>query len=279
MKHKKTKMKTLTSCTFAFLLTLVFFILTVCIGLGIGVFNSKCVINKLNESDYYNHLYEELYKKADEIVLHAGLPETVLKDVITLEKVYAGSSNYAGYTLEGKEPKISTDRIEKKLRDNIGHYLSKQGISRTEQIESGIDEVTDRIQKEYLSAVKLKFINYYTDYQTQFRNLMKIMIPLLILLIGILCFLLLKIHRHKHRGLRYINYALISSSLLVTLAAAGLRINKGYEKLNIVPNYYRDFLELFFKWDIEVFLYIGGLGLVFSGLLIYLTGFLKKRCS
>lgn len=279
MKHRNTRMKTLTSCTFAFLLTLAFFTLTVCIGLGIGVFNRQSVTNKLNESDYYNNLYDELYKKADEIVLQAGLPENVLKNVITLEKVYAGSSNYVNRTLEGKKPEISTDNLKKNLRNNINRYLSKQGISQTDEVESGIDGVTERVQQEYRNVVRLRFINYYSEYKSEFWNLMKFVIPFQMILIGILCFFLLKIHRHKHRGLRYINYALISSSLLMTLISACMLLYRGYEKLNIMPYYYRDFLKVYFKWDIQVFLYIGVLGLVFSGLLISLTRFLKKRSS
>lgn len=279
MKDKKTIIKKLISSIFAFLLTLLFFDLIVCIGLGIGVFNRQSVTNKLNESDYYNNLYDELYKKADEIVLQAGLPEKVLKNVITLEKVYAGSSNYVNRTLEGKKPEIRTDNLEKNLRDNINQYLSKQGITQTDHIKSGINEVTERIQTEYRNAVRLRFVNYYSEYKSQFWNLMKFVIPFHMILIGILCFLLLKIHRYKHRGLRYINYALISSSLLVTLISACMLMYRGYEKLNIMPYYYRDFLKVYFKWDIQVFLYIGGLGLVFSGLLISFTRFLKKRSS
>lgn len=279
MKQSKTKIKKLISITNGFLLTLLFFTLSVCIGLGIGVFNSRSVISKINETDYYNNIYEDLNKKAEEIVLQAGLPTTVLQNVITLERVYSAGSNYIDTTLEGKKPQINTDRLQINFTNNINQYFMDNGIEQTEKIKAGQAKVVTRLIQVYGSNIKFKFVDQYTDFSSEFWNLMKFFLPMNVILIGILCFFLLKMHRYLHRGLRYINYAMIASSFIIVLCSVYLRLNKGYEKLNVMPDYYRDFLEAYFKWGISVFLYIGGLGIILSILMISFTGFLKKRNS
>ena len=279
MKHGKSKMKTLLSSTFAFLLTLLFFTLFVCIGFGFGVFNNKNVVSKLNETSYNTSVYEVMKTKADEIVKQAGLPVTVLNNAITMERVFVNENNYINSTLNGKSSGISTDKLKTSLTDNMNQYFKEQGIDQTAEVKAVADKVVTKVEQEYLSVLKLKFLNEYVKYKVRFDHLMIIVIPLLVVLIGVLCFLLLKMHHHKHRGLRYINYALISSSLLFTLGAIYLLVNKGYKNLNVMPYYYRNFLTAYLKWDIMAFLYIGGMGIIISAAMISLAGFLKSRMS
>lgn len=279
MRHSKINMKKLVSSTFSFLLTLLFFTLFVAFGLCFGVFNNKSIISKVNETSYYNKVYVELNKKAEEIVTQAALPTTVLENVITMERVYVGGNNYINSTLEGKEPQINTDKLKNELSDHIDQYLGEQGIEQTMEVNSVKDKVISRIEQEYLGGVKLQFINYIMELRGDFMNLIKWLIPLLFLLIGTLCGLLFKIHKYKHRSLRYINYALISSSLMMLLATGYLLISKGYEKLNVMPVYYREFLSAYLNWGIKAFLYIGGVVFIIAITLISLTGFLKNRNS
>lgn len=279
MKHGKTKLKTLLSSTYAFLLTLLFFTLFVCIGFGFGVFNNKNVISKLNETNYNTSVYDEMKTKAEEIVKQAGLPVSVLNNVITMERVFVNENDYIHSTLEGKKTEIRTDKLKTGLNNNMNQYFKEQGISQTADVKTVADKVVTKVDQEYQSVLKLRFLNEYVKYKVRFDHLITIVIPVLVVLIGVLCFLLLKMHHHKHRGLRYINYALISSSLLFTLGAIYLLLNRGYKNLNVMPYYYRNFLEAYLKWDIMAFLYIGGMGILISIAMISLTGFLKSRMS
>lgn len=279
MRHGKLKKKTLISMTFAFLLTLFFFVLMVCVGLGLGVFNNKSLEGKMNETHYYDALYEDLNKKAIEAVLQAGLSTTVLKDTITMERVTVGGRNYTKAILAGKTAKVDTTQIRSDLSEHMTQYLNDQGIEQTKEVKTGMDSVITRIEQNYQNAVKLPFIKYYVDYKTDYGKMMQILIPILILCIGILCYLLIRIRHQKYRGLRYINYAMISSSLLMLISAVYLLLSKEYTKLNVSPEFYKEFLTAYLKWDILVFVYIGGIGIVISVALISLTGFLKNRSN
>ncbi|MHB8130880.1 MAG: hypothetical protein ACYDEX_18015 [Mobilitalea sp.] len=279
MKLNKSKMKVFMSCMFAFLLTLLFVTLYVCFGFGLGVFNNRSIISNINESKYYSNVCDELNKKAEKSISKAGLPSTVLKDVITLERVYVGGDNYIQNSLKGKEPQIKTEKLMEALSANIDHYLQQEEINQTSELKAGIEELISAIELEYKSGIQLQFVNYITEYKIKYINLMKVIVPMLIVLIGILCFFLIRMHQYKHRGIRYITYALISSSWIIIIAAAYLLMVKSYTKVMLTPDYYHDFLAAYFKWDIIVFIYMGGIGLTIAMALISLIGFLKRRAN
>jgi len=277
MGHSKSKRKALICSTFAFLLTLLFFSFFLCMGLGFGVFNRKNVASKFNESDYYNEVYHGIYDRSEEIVRQADLPEAVIQDVITQDRVYVGINNYINASLAGEDPLILTDKMISELKDHINGYLTEQDVERTNQVNASEEVIVNKIIKEYQGRMKVPFVDYFVKYNNKFWNLMKIILPSILLLAGVLCFFLLRMHKNKHRGLRYINYSMISSSLLILLLSVGILSNKGYERLNVMPLYYRDFLQAYLKRSLQVIFGTGGIGIIIAVILISLTGFLKSQ--
>jgi hypothetical protein len=277
MKRINSKIQKLISSSFAFLLTLLFVTLFVCLGFSIGVFNNTSIISKINESNYYNDVYNELNTNAEAIVQKAGFPTTVLQDIITVERVFVGGKNYINNILNGEESQINTDKLREDLKNNIDQYLNDQGITRTDEMNTNIEAMQAEIESQYRSGIEFQFVNYYMEYKAHYVNLIKILMPVIILLIGILCYFVIRMHSHKHRGLRYINYALISSSCMMILAATYLLISKRYVKMDITPEYYSNFINTYLKWDVLVFLYIGGIGLTISIAIISFTGYLKNK--
>jgi hypothetical protein len=277
MKSNKSKIQVLVSCIFAFLLTLAFTALFICIGLGFGGFNSRTLLSQINESNYYNKVYDNLNNNAAALVTEAGFPDTVLTDVITLERVYIAGQNYIDATLDGTEYKITTEKIRDRLTDNIYQYLLDEGIVLTEELDAGIGNLATRLENDYRDGLQLQFVISFTEYRSKFLSMMKYMMPILIVIIGILCYFLIRIHRYAHRGVRYIVYALMSSSLLLILLAGYLLAGNQYTRMNASPDYYKDFLTAYLRWDITVFLYIGGMGVTVAIALISLISFLKNR--
>jgi hypothetical protein len=207
----------------------------------------------------------------------AGFPADVLKNVVTQERVYVGCKNYVNNTLAGKKAGLKTEKLHKELKDNLATYLSNQGAAQDDQLKKDMDKLAAGIVDVYKSSVQLKFISLITKYRIRYESLMKVMIPVIVALSGVLCFFLIRLHRYRHRGLRYISYALIASSLLILIASIYLITTKRYMMTDIAPEYYKSFINAYLRWNTMVFLYIGGLGLLLSTALISLTGYLKNR--
>ncbi len=279
MEKKQKLMQRIISSIFAFLLTMIFVSSFTLTGLYYGVFNNRIILSKVNESNYYNEVYKELQDRAEGILQEAGLPLNVLSDVITLKRVYVGGKYYIEDTLSGKEPVINTDKVRSQLEQNIDQYLTEEDISGTKELDTGIEEVIRKIEQEYKRGIHFQFIDYIAEYKASFMRLLRIAIPILILLAGIISVLLIKIHRYKHSGIRYIAYAMIASSCIVISSSAFLLITKSYEKMKQLPFYYGRFLTNYLKWDIQVFLYLGGIGMLLAILLITLVAYLKKNIT
>ena len=275
----KSILKTSICSMFAFLLTLLFLMLFVSLGLSFGVFNDRSVLSKLTESNYYSKVYDRVNADTEAIVQTAGFPKTVLDDVITLERVYIGGKNYINNVLKGKDATIQTEKLRAVLSEHINNYLNEQEIIRTKKLESGIESMISAVEDEYVNGIQLQFVKDYSEDKTLFTRLMLIVLPALIVLIGILCYFLIRMNHYKHRGLRYINYALIASSCLTLLIAAYLLITQQDRNIEVSPDYYFDFITMYLRWDIMVFIYLGEIGLVISMVLISLIGFMKSRIN
>jgi hypothetical protein len=279
MEKKQKLMQRIISSIFAFLLTMIFVSSFTLTGLYYGVFNNRIILSKVNESNYYNEVYKELQDRAEGILQEAGLPLNVLSDVITLKRVYVGGKYYIEDTLSGKEPVINTDKVRSQLEQNIDQYLTEEDISGTKELDTGIEEVIRKIEQEYKRGIHFQFIDYIAEYKASFMRLLRIAIPILILLASVIIVLLIKIHRYKHSGIRYIAYAMIASSCIVISSSAFLLITKSYEKMKQLPFYYGRFLTNYLKWDIQVFLYLGGIGMLLAILLIILVAYLKNNIT
>jgi len=279
MKKNIKTIQSIISSILAFLLTLVFVSLFILTGLYFGVFNNRIILSKVNESNYYNEVYEELHNRAEEIIKESGLPLQVLSEVITLERVYIGGKYYIEDTLMGREPLIQTDKVRSQLEQNVNQYLKEEGITRTKELDAGIEEILNKVVQEYRRGIQFQFINYIAEYKASFMNLFRIAVPVLVLIAGIIGFSLVKLHNYIHKGVRYIAYAMIASTSMIIISSAILFLSKIYDRIEQIPDYYDRFLTNYLKWDIQVFLYLGGIGVLLSLLLIFLIRYLKRIIS
>ena len=273
----KSKIKILICNTFSFILTILFFLLLLCVGLTFGMFNNKTLVSKLMESNYYGEAYEEINQNAEKLVKTAGLPVSVLEDVITLDRVYIGGSNFINNELSGDEDQIKTQKLKAKLSENIHNYLDEHRIIWKEHLD--IDQLISEVEAEYVKGIQLHFIDYYLEYKSHFLKLLLFVLPSLLILISILCYFLIRMNQYKHRGLRYINYALIAASGMTILLAGYLLLTKQYEAFEVSPDYYLNFLTTYLKWDVMIFIYLGEIGLVLALVMISLTGYLKNHIN
>lgn len=277
MKIGKTKSIELLSCVYAFLLTLIFTALFVCAGLGFGVFNDRGIISNLNVSNYYNKVYQKLQERTSRDIEAAGFPQAVLEDSITLERVYITGKNYQEAILSDGEASVKTDKLRQTLDQNLRQYLKAKGVKVTDELTKKLDGLTETIVQDYTDAIELPLLQSIMEYRTNYLSTILYLVPILIVLDGILCFFLLRLYRYIHRGIRYIAYAMLSASLLISLSSGYLMITKPYLSITAQPEYYQNFLQTYLRWNITVFIYVGGMGMILAWVLMSLISYLKNR--
>jgi hypothetical protein len=264
---------------YTFLLTILITVLILLLSVAVSFFNDSVILRKVNESNYYNDIHRELSTKSEELIKKAGFPTSVLEDVITLERVYVDGKNYIEATLQGKEASIQAKRIREELHSKIEQYLKDEKIVITEDLKAGIEVMKAEIEGVYRQGIQLQIMNYIHAYKISYFRWLRVAIPIVIGLIGVLCFFLLWMSKYKHRGVRQISYAAMASSAILILSSGYLLIRKPYRNLEAAPDYYYDFLTTYFQWGNKVIFYMGFMGILVSIILISLVNYMKERMN
>ncbi len=261
----------------AYLMTLVFTLLFLIIGIYAGVFNDNVILNRLNKSNYYQSIYTTIMDNAQSVIMPTGLDVSVLDGVITKDMVYIGAKQTIEQSIQGNrlEPDVKT--IKNSLRENILAYAKTHNMTYDSSQEAGLNTLCEAVAKEYTRMLDFPFVDYYVKYKAIYLKVFWILVPVIILLSAAMILVLLKLHRFKHQGIRYIAYSMLAASIMTMAVPIGLLISGDYRKISVSPQYFYHFMVSYIEWDITIFLYIGGIGLViFAGLLL-MIGLLKKK--
>lgn len=275
MKQKSAKLQKVISAAFSFVLTVLILIVLLMVGLYLGAFNEKMIKLKVSESNYYNETYSLIYDNTKTIVQDAGLPVTVLEDVITLERVYIGGKYYVEDILAGKQPAYKTDKLEESFRRNINNYLKDQNVMVTEELKAGTEELITKVSQEYRRGIQFDFINSISKLKQSYQSVLFIGIPILLVLAAVIIFLLIRMYQYKHRGLRYVNYSVITASAMVGVTSLYILLSGAYH-VTAEPRYYMIFINNYFKWNIQMYLGMAGFGMIASTLLFVFIKQLKE---
>ena len=274
MKNKRLELRTITSILFSFLLTLLIFILVVNMGLCYGLFSNNCIISTLNEANLYNKVYEELQQNIYEIMDSYDMPLELFDDVIDQKRVYMACNTYVNKALQKETAQISTDRLLADLNDKLGLYYESMGQAvDTEEAQALIHD----LEQLYISKVQIPVIGIVFELRKGFASVLKLAYPLPLLLTAVIIVCLLRLYRHKYRSVRYLNYAMLSASLLLISFCSAFIISKGYKWFDILPDYYGDFFVAFGRQTIQACLYAGIFTLLLSAVFIAFTAYMKNQ--
>lgn len=146
-------MKVLKS-VFIFIFTLVLTISSIALIminlLNSTILNKNYVLAKLDETDYYNQIYDYVEDNFEKYIYQSGLDEDVLKNIITVEQIKEDTNIILNNIYDNKQEEINTDLIKNNLTENINNFLDENNLTADEKdIESFIKTIT----KEYSNSI------------------------------------------------------------------------------------------------------------------------------
>ena len=275
MKDSSKVLRKVVSVIVSFFLFLAMTVLFFITGIYFGLFNDSNFLNKMNESNYYNEIYEEVTENVTEILDKADIPKSVGKKVFTLKRVYIDEKNYVEQRINGNKYTIDTEKLKSSLEKCVYQYLETENITLTQEITAGVDNVIELSIREYERTISFTLADYYQQYKGEFTKYVPIVLGMSCgFMIG-LSVLLLIIHKRKYRGVRYIAYSTLGAVLMNVLPAAYLLLSKKYEGIQAQPEYYRNFLVSHIQSDLNVFIYVSIMGFVLFTILLLVIKFLK----
>ncbi len=135
----------------------------------------------------------------------------------------------------------------------------------TEQAQTGLDELMNRLDQKYSSLLKWPFAAWWIEMKTEFFLFAKIALPFSLLLAILSQALIIGLNHYKHRGVILGGKGLMAGGLL-TAAAFGVGMVMIGQKLSTMTP---DYMELFFK--------IYGNGLCRTGMITGVIGVLLRN--
>lgn len=264
------------SAFYALLLTIIIIVFNIIIGLGVGIYSRKNITKCINKSEYYQKIYEDIKSTVENILAQAGFPANLLNDVITLDKVYISGIDYVENVL-GSKTTNQYDGIRDEVVKKIGDYIREERINETDELSEKIQNISTAINDEFSGKIKLKVLEYLMEFKSQYYRTLVIMVPCMLIMILVICYLLVRMQRYKHRGVRYISYALFASSILTIFIALYLLLFEDYSNVAVNPDYYNRLISEYLQMNIKPMMYIGLLGIAAAFVTVKLVGVMKRR--
>ena len=266
----------LLSTFYSFLLTCLILALNISIGIGLELYNRNSLIKSINSSDYFKQTYEEIMENTENILSQDGFPATLLSEVITMEKLHISGMKYVEDVLNNRETNLGQG-IRDEIIYSLKEYAVENYITDTGDVSEEILKVSKAVENEYSNRIKMRIVDYLTECSKTYNRAIKILVPLIIALIIIISYLLIKMQYYKHRGVRYISYALLVSSLLTLIIALYNLFIKGSGNVLVQADNYYEITRSNLKLNFKELFYFGLAGFVASMISFLMVDIMKKR--
>lgn len=141
-------------------------------------FNKKTIIKKMNKTDYYETVYNNIYDNMRYITKKSGFSKIVLEDIYVLEDVKRDVNKYIENIFENDQIYVDISSLKENIETNLDKF-----------IEENQQEVTEEKKSEYISKIvytyknEIRLMKEYNDSAKDINNISRITTVLLILFI------------------------------------------------------------------------------------------------
>ncbi len=177
--------------------------------------SKEYILNKLEESNYYNNIYTEVENNFENYIYQSGLDPIVLENIVSRDKIKEDTNIIISNIYDGNNKGIDLEVIRNNLSTNIDKSLEDRYLS--EENKKAINKFIDIIINEYEDTIM------NTDYSSKINtgissinnkiNMINI-IMIILVIISILSLILLNIKK-KRRKLSIFGIPLLALGLLL----------------------------------------------------------------
>ncbi len=252
------------------------YLLLLMMALWIGAFQDSSVLNRISDTEYYRAIYDELRSDTGMSLSLMNIPESVMDDSITYERVVMAARQQLENDLRNGDYKADTSILTDRLREDISAYLETRSAAVTDQVRTGIQILTDRLGEKYENLLRWPFSSWWHDLSVQFGLMAEKSVPILCALI-LLCILTQYIlGHHLGHSISNISRILFAGAGIVLLTGIGFRFKglSGWE--TVTPLYMGQFFGMYRAAVARAFMGVGGCGILLAAALRLGADTLKK---
>ena len=274
--YSDSKVRNLLSYFFAFLLSVVFVILTALLIIRFGIFSESRFLSVF-DADYYQYTMDVIRTNAEYYVQPTGIDPSVLEDAFRTEDIEADIRGNVHAAFSGGEYTPDTTELARRLDSNLRAFFSANQIVPAEgTIQDVIDEFTADIAKIYAKSVTLPGLESIGLLRARYLRYDKLAIMGLLAAFLILLITIIRLHHYIHRSLRYVAYAAGSAALMLFIVPCGLYLSKFYVGFNFQPRYFYHFMVCLVVRILQSLMLSGIFWLVVTIVLAFII-FMRRR--
>lgn len=269
--------KAIISGVVAFVLAIVLTLLTSLVAVYFGFFNTNNIMVSFNKVDYYNQAMTHFSENAWDITIPMGLPQDVLTDIVHINKLSRDVKGGLTGGLDKTDYTVDTADLEAKLEENVRAYFEKEGMQLDESQSKVLKEYTSTIASEYRTCVQIPLVQYFGHAKALYTKIIFVGLPICIILAVAAITLLIKLRNWKHRGIRFITYAVLGTILMTGAVPAGILLSGVCKKMQLSPTYFYEFITSYVQGGFMMFLYFAIIWVIIAVMLMFITGKLRKK--
>ena len=182
------KIKIVLGYILGILTTLFISCLSILLILHFTAFHKSYIIKKIEINNYYEMLQKEIIEDMKSYMISSGLSDSILNDIISVEKIKNDTNKFLTGIYSGKSNKIDNTVIRKKLNENIDKYISEYNISITNQ--KMLDDFVEDIINIYNDEIQL--FGYTNSLSPMFYKI-SLLLNKIIIVCGIISIILIVI--------------------------------------------------------------------------------------
>lgn len=129
------------------------------------ILNKDYILGKLEETNYYKNIYNQVESNFENYIYQSGLDEDVIKGIISEEDIKSDTIQIINNIYNNKEvTEVNISKIEERLEKNIYDSLSGQKIS--DSTKKSITQFINKITEEYKDTI------IHTKYETSINKVL-----------------------------------------------------------------------------------------------------------
>jgi hypothetical protein len=260
MKNKRVSQ--IISGVLSFMMMVCITILAVSISLSLTLFNSGFLTGLMSDKYYESALNSLTEKLKNEYAPPSHMPEEVFDGMFEVYQIKEDSQEGVRAILAGIDYSYDSSRVRNQIMNRFTKYTEDKKIDIT---ETNLETLADYCMEEYENNISVPYLKNFATIVRLFQNMFTYILLICSFLLIFLALFLFRIHRFKHRALRFSVYSVFASALLIIPIPLFILIQGAYHKMVVSPAHFK----MLFATVIGATLTT----LVVTGLLIAAVGF------
>lgn len=254
-----------------FISSILFFLTTTITIILFTIFNQNFMAQQLNETNYYEKLYDNIKLEMSYYVTQSGLSDDILNNIFDKELLRRTTEKMLDNFYNNKDNTINKTSIEENLMNNINEELKDYKL--TEEDKTSIDKFITQMSSTY--EAEISYSNILNKYHNSFNRIYHILVAL-----DILCITLFIINYFITRYTlkeRNIIISLLTTTILITIIHLYLSNTLDLGHLEFYNDIISNLINYTYQSIMSIFNIVSTIYLVISlSLILYATKYTKE---